>query len=85
MWPCSALRRHTQLLYICPHDSYNQFSIDREVSYSSGYSELSSWLLGWEEVESLLALHSLLTERIIRRESGGMGAHSGVVVRVVEL
>ena len=85
MWPCSALRRHTQLLYICPHDSYNQFSIDMEVSHLSGYSELSSWLLSRKQVESLLALHSLLTERIIRRESGGVSAHSGVVVGVVEL
>ena len=70
-------------LYICPQDS-NQHSEDK-VYQKSDCSELSSWLLGGQQVESFLALHSLLTERIVRRKSGGVSAHGRVVVRVIEL
>ena len=55
------------------------------LSINSACSELSSWLLGGQQVESLLALHSLLAERIIRRKSCGMSAHGRVVVGVIEL
>ena len=59
--------------------------VDESASVFDDCSELSSWLLGWEEVESLLALHSLLTERIIGGESGGVSTDGRIVVRVIEL
>ena len=48
-------------------------------------SELSSWLLSGQQIESLLALHSLLGEGIIGRESGGVSTDRGVVAGVIEL
>ena len=59
--------------------------VDESASVIDDCSELSSWLLGWEEVESLLALHSLLTERIIGRESCGVSTDGRIVVGVIEL
>ena len=48
------------------------------------YSEHLCNLLSRQEVESLLALHAFLLVGIVRRESGGVSRHSGLVIAVVE-
>ncbi len=48
-------------------------------------SELHGWLLDGEQVEALLALHTLFLVRIVRREASGVGTQSGVLVFVMEL
>ena len=48
-------------------------------------SQLHCWLLGWEQVESLLALHALLLVRIIWGESRWVSGHGWLVIRIMEL
>ena len=48
-------------------------------------SELHGWLLNWQKVKSLLALHSFLLVWVIRRESGWMGTLGGILIFVMEL
>ena len=82
----SLQRTHT-IIYACvlPTLIRTQKRQRTLLSIKSELSELSSWLLGGQQVESLLALHSLFTERIVRRESCGVSAHGRVVVGVIEL
>ena len=52
---------------------------------SSSSSELSGRFLSGEQVESLLAFHSLLRERIIRREPSRMCTDGRIIVGIIEL
>ncbi len=46
---------------------------------------MSGRLLGGQQVESLLALHSLLGEGIVGGEASGVGADGRVLAGVIEL
>lgn len=48
-------------------------------------SQRQCWLLGWEEVEPLLALHAFLLVRIIWGESRWVCGHGWLVFGIMEL
>ena len=48
-------------------------------------SELHGWLLNGQQVESLLALHSLLLIGVVGGEASWMCAHRWIVVLIMEL
>ena len=49
------------------------------------HSQDRGWLLRWEQVESLLALHALLLVGVVWGESGWVGRHGWVLISIVEL